>query len=166
VNQIRFSTTLAAAVAVLTVLGTAEAEVSRAVQQAFRGQILVTAGELPGEAGDDKATVAAYKKAVQRALPRADMGGLPSWSFHYTAFLNRAPGVSELSLDFYTDDKERRYVANKRLMGIDPKLPILKGRMSITEDDGLLPGRSYVMKLAGTIRGKEVVFAETTVSTR
>jgi hypothetical protein len=165
----RFSHTLAALAATGTLMvasSDVRGEIPRAVQQEFRGQLLVTQGELPTDVGDAKATIAAYKKAIQSTVTHSPAGGVPTWTFHYTAFMNRAPGVTELSIDFFTDDKSRLYVANRRLMGIDPKLPILRGRLSITEDDGLLPGRDYVVQLTGRVRGKDVVFAQTKLSTK
>jgi hypothetical protein len=149
---------------VFTAIGTAHADLSKNVQKAFRGDILITDGPLPEVAGKDSDVIAAYKKARAKTLKHTKAEGVAEWSFDYTAFLKQAPKVTSLSVDFHTADKEKLYVANKGLMGVDPNLPILTGTLSITEDDGLNVGRTYIVKITGKVRGREVTFATTTVT--
>jgi hypothetical protein len=63
-----------------------------------------------------------------------------------------------LKLEFYTDDKDKRYVADKQLDGVDPKSAVLTGDISINEDEGLAKGKSYVVKLTA---GKAIVATTT-----
>ncbi|MCG8416999.1 MAG: hypothetical protein MJE77_03520 [Proteobacteria bacterium] len=151
------------AVAFIAALGTAQAEVTKKVQKTFRGQILITDAPLPTGGATDAETISAFKKARAKSLKHVESNGVAEWSFLFTAFLKKPPKVTSMSVDFYTADREKLYVANKRLLGIDPKVPILSGSLSISEDDGLVRGRTYMVKLTGSVRGKEVVFAETKV---
>ncbi len=142
-------------------LGVAQADYSKRVQKAFRGSILITQGGLPGVKGSDKETIAAFKKARLAEVAHTMGDEVPEWSFNFVAFMKKAPRVSKLSVDFYTDDKEKLYVANKDLTGIDPSIPILRGSLTISEDDGVNKGRRYIVKLTGTVKGREVTFATT-----
>jgi hypothetical protein len=149
---------------VFAAIGTAQADLSKNVQKAFRGDILITTGPLPEAAGSDAEVIGAYKKARAKSLKHTKVEGVAEWSFDYTAFLKQAPKVTTLSVDFHTADKEKLYVANKGLMGVDPTLPILTGTLTINEDDGLNVGRTYIVKITGKVKGKEVTFAETTIT--
>jgi hypothetical protein len=53
---------------------------------------------------------------------------------------------------------EKKLAANKRINGIDPKIPALSGDISIDEDEGLTKGKTYVIKL---VTDKDVVVAQT-----
>jgi hypothetical protein len=140
----------------------AHADISKKVQKTFAGDLLFTESALPEAAESPAATIALYKKAALKVLKhQQESDEVAAWSFYYTAFMKRAPGVSEMSIDFYTADG--KYVANKRLMGINPKMTVLTGFLSITEDDGLTRGKDYSIRLVGTVRGKEVVFARGTL---
>jgi hypothetical protein len=85
-----------------------------------------------------------------------------AWRFNYTAFLKKT-GATDLTFEFFTDDKDARYAANQRLTGVDPTTPVLTGSIEITEDDGLARGKSYKLKLSGTVKGKETILAETPI---
>lgn len=144
----------------------AHADISKKVQAAFRGQILVSSAPLPDDGGGDKETIALYKKNALSTITGVGEDGSKRWSFVVTAFFRSPPKVDELSLDFYLDDKERSYVANKKLLGINGSLTVLITDIALTEDDGLNPKRNYIVKLAGRVKGKEVVFAQTKLATK
>ena len=134
-NAHRLATTFAiAALVVAGLVGGASADISKKVQAAFRGQLLITEEPLPESAGSDKDTIALYKKATLKSLK-----GTPgeedalTWRFAFTAFFKAPPRVTELSVDFYTNDKEKLYVAKKRLSGVDANLTVLTGEVSIDE---------------------------------
>lgn len=155
------------ALAVFGVAGPAEAGLSKKVQKTFKGQILITDSKLDLEAeGTDAETIRYCKKKQAKVIKGSDDAeGVYTWSFHYTAFFKSKPKVSTLSFDFYTDDKERLYVANKKIAGVDALLT-LQGQIKISEDDNLNRNRSYVIKLTGEVKGKEVVYATTKIKTR
>ncbi len=135
----------------------AHADLSKKVIKAFKGQVIVTDGAL-GMAASDKDTIAEFKKARLKTItgsPNADE--VTTWTFHYTAFLKKT-GATSLAFEFHQGGK---YVADQRLEGVDPKLTVLEGDIQITEDDGPAKGKDYVVKLVGTIKGKEVVLATT-----
>lgn len=149
---------------VASALGLATADVTPKVQKAFRGTILITPDGLPDPRSTDAETIAAFKKAQAKSLKGTQNAeGVAEWSFQFTAFLKKAPKVSTLSIDFYTDDKDKLYVANKGMMGVDPNMDILSGSVSISEDDGPVKGKRYIVKLTGKVKKKEVVFAETKI---
>jgi len=80
--------------------------------------------------------------------------------------MKQKPGVSQISLDFYLDDKTHAFVAQERLAGIDQKLTMLDAQVDLSEDDGLAANKSYIVKLSAESRGKEVVLATTKLRTR
>lgn len=152
-----------AAVALLAGSTAALADLSsKVVQKEMKGQLIVTAKPLAAPDGDDRTVVKALKKAAVKSVKGFASGEVKGWNFAFIAFLKKAPGKNELSLDFYTDDKEKLYVANKRLTGIDPKLPVLEGQVDITEDDGVNAGKSYVLKLVVNHGGKKETLLATT----
>jgi hypothetical protein len=163
----RTASTLVVAVALVAAsLGAASADISKKVQAAFKGQLLITAEPLPESLGDDKETIASYKKAVLKSV-KGEPGDEEAltWHFNFTAFFKGPVGVDELSLDFYTNDKEKLYVANKKLSGIDKSMTVLTGDISIDENDNVNANRSYLVKLTGKVKGKEVTFASAPLAT-
>lgn len=157
------------AVAVLLLVGAspARADLSKKVQAALKGQIFFSHDPLPQDAEDDAATVKLIKKSSLSTLSHTMVEGVPAWRFRFMAFMSKTPGVDMVSLDFYTDDKAKLFVANKRLAGIDPKLMMLESEVTISEDDGLSAGKSYVVKLSAQHKGgKEIVLATAKVKTK
>ena len=141
-----------AAVALAALIGVAYADMSRPVISAFKGQLVISKGELP-EGKNDKDTIAKIKAAKVTTLEGAAQEDVTYWNFHYTAFLNRT-GASTLKMEFYRDGKQ--FVADKTLDGVDPKSAVLTGDISINEDEGLAKGKAYVIKL---VAGKNTVVA-------
>lgn len=153
-------------VALLGAPAVAHADLSKKVISAFKGQIVVSEGEMPSGGADDKETIATIKKSQLSSIEgEKNAEDVMVWRFHYTAFLNKT-GPTSLKMVFYTDDKEKRYAADQRLDGVDPKSPILSGDVSITEDDGLNKGKSYVIKLVATSGSKETTLAQTTLKVK
>ncbi len=147
--------------------GVAIAGFGKKVQKTFRGQILITADKLDLSAGDSDAdSIKHCNQARLKVVESADEDGVATWRFFYTAFFTKHPTDGTVSLDFYTDDKDKLYVANKKMTGVDPKIATLQAHVVITEDDGLNPGRKYIVKLTGTAHGKEVVLATTKLATK
>ena len=148
-------TAVGLALAVVLVAGSvAVADMSKPVITAFKGQLVVTKGELP-EGKNDKETIAKIKGERLKEISGQKNEDVTSWFFHYTAFLNK-PGASRLKMEFYVDGK--KFVADKRLDGIDPKSGVLSGDISISEDEGLISGKGYVIKL---VNDKDQVVAQT-----
>ncbi len=149
---------LTAAVVLGTGVAPADADLSKKVIAAFKGKILLTAG--PVEAvGDDKATIAHFKKlALTEIKGQQNANDVQEWTFNYTAFLSKG-GPTSLKLQFYNEGGQ--YVADQTLVGVDPKLTVLEGDISINEDDGLAKGKKYVIKLIGTVKGKDTTLAQT-----
>lgn len=158
------SGTLVFAALMFGVVSTASADLSEKVQKAFKGKILITDGE-PVARSTDEATIAHFKKINLDTLEHAsDDDDVYTWNIDFTAFLKSAPKVRALTFEFYTADKEKLFVADKRLMGIDPLLKIVRGGFSITEDDGVNRNRTYIIKLVGQVKKRDVTFAETRVT--
>lgn len=136
--------------------GIASADMSRNVIAAFRGELVVSKGELP-EGKTEKDTIAKIKTERLKELTGEAKDDVVYWHFHYTAFLSK-PGSSLLKMEFYTNDKDKKFVADNRLDGVDPKSTVLSGDISINEDEGLSKGKAYIIKL---VTDKDVVVAST-----
>jgi hypothetical protein len=149
---------LAAAIALGVGAAPADADLSRKVIAAFKGQILVTTGRLES-IGTDKETIAHFKKVHLSTIKGEQNGNdVQEWVFNYTAFMKTA-GATKLKLEFYNEGGD--YVADQTLTDVDPKMTVLEGDITINEDDGLAKGKKYTLKLTGTLKGREVVFAQT-----
>lgn len=142
------------------------ADVSEAVQKKFRGQLLVSTDPLPDGAADDAELIRQLKKAHTGIVAHSKGESVPVWRFHFMAFMDKKPGVTQVALDFYTDDKKKAFVAQERLAGIDPKLTLLEAQVELSEDDGLAADRSYLVKLTAEVKGKEIVLATTKLRTK
>lgn len=125
--------------------GVARADVSPGVISAFRGQLVVTKDELP-EGKNNADTIAKIKAAALKVVEGKQNDDVMYWHFHYTAFL-KFTGNANLKLDFYTDDKDHKFVANQSLSGVDAKSNVLSGDIAINEDEGLTKNKSYVVRL-------------------
>jgi hypothetical protein len=135
----------------------AHADMSKKVIAAFKGKIIISKSPLQSQ-GDDKSTIAQIKKDQLATVIGAPGGDdVYSWSFMYTAFLTKASGTTSLTLEFYDGTK---YVADQKLTGVDPKMTVLEGDVSITEDDGLTKGKKYTVKL---VKGENTVLSSTTL---
>lgn len=143
---------LAVVLAALVIGGIANAEMSRPVIAAFKGQLVISKGELP-EGKNDKDTIAKIKSSKLTEVSGEAQEDVTYWNFHYTAFLNKT-GSATLKLEFYKDGKQ--FVADKTLDGVDAKSSVLTGDISINEDEGLTKGKAYVVKL---VAGKNTVVA-------
>jgi hypothetical protein len=137
------STFAAVVVAAVAWGGVAAADMSRNVIAAFKGDLVITKGELP-EAKTDKDTIAKIKSERLKEVTGEAKNDVTAWLFHYTAFLSKT-GATELTLEFWNPDK--KLAANKRINGINPKDPVLSGEISIDEDEGLTKGKAYTVKL-------------------
>lgn len=148
------SATLLAAAATAALSGAAQADVSKPVIAAFKGQIVVTKGDLPA-GKSDKDTVGKIKSERLKAVTGEKGEEVTHWEFHYTAFLTKV-GATNLKMEFFRDGSQ--LAADKQLDGIDPKSAVLSGDISIDEDEGLAKGKSYVVKL---VTDKHVTVATT-----
>lgn len=145
----------------------AQAGKPRTVHDVFAGQIVLSTAPMR-PAGDTEAEMIEdiRKAQVHEITARDTGGGEASWSFYFTAFLDRPPRISEMSLDVYEAEDDKRYITSKRMMGIDPRLQILASDMSLSEEDGVKPGTRYRLVLTGQVRNREVTFATTVVTLR
>lgn len=133
--------------------GVAAADMSRNVIAAFKGELVITKGDLP-EGKTDKETIAKIKAERLKEVTGEAKGDVTGWFLHYTAFLTKT-GATELTMEFW---KDKKFVASKRISGFDPKLTVLSGDLPIDEDEGLTKGSAYTVKL---VAEKNVVVAQT-----
>jgi hypothetical protein len=145
----------AAALTLAVVSGTAWA-LTPSVISAFRGQLVISNGDLP-EGKNDRDTIAKIKTANLKELTGEQKGDVTSWYFHYTAFLSRG-GATTLKMDFL---KDGRLSADKQLDSVDPKSNVLTGDINIDEDEGVTKGKTYTVELLTS--GDQVV-AKTTLT--
>jgi hypothetical protein len=152
---------------VLVAAGPAAADVSEAVQKKLKGKMYLAAEPISLDGDGDAEVVKNLEKHARPTIKHhAESDGVASWRIAFVAFMNKKPGVSQVSLDFYTDDAKKAYVANKRLTGISPDIALLASEIDISEDDGLTRGRSYVVKLTATVKGKDVVLSTASLKTK
>jgi hypothetical protein len=137
--------------------GIASADMSAKVIAAFRGDLVITKGDLP-EGKTEKDTIAKIRTERLKEITGEPKDDVTYWHFHYTAFLTK-PGASQLKMEFYAD-QGKKFVADNRLDGVDPKSKVLAGDISISEDEGLSKGKSYLVKL---VTDKNVVVASTSL---
>lgn len=149
-------TLAAVCVAAVVGAGTASADLTKNVISAFKGELIISKGDLP-EGKNDKDTIQKIKAERMKELTGEAREDVVYWHFHYTAFLNKT-GATQLTLEFYNPDK--KFVADNRLDGVDPKSSVLTGDISISEDEGLAKGKLYTLKL---VAGKDTVVATTTL---
>jgi hypothetical protein len=145
----------AAVLAVAVLAGTAFA-MSNTVISAFRGQLVVSTGDLP-EGKNDRDTITKIKAANVKELTGEPHGDVTAWFFHYTAFLSHT-GSSSLKLEFMKDGK---LSADKQLTGVDPKSSVLTGDITIDEDEGVAKGKTYTVQL---VNSSNAVVAKTTLT--
>ena len=135
--------------------GVAAADMSRNVIAAFKGELVITKGELP-EGKTDKETIAKIKAERLKELTGEAKGDVTGWVFHYTASLNNT-GASELTMEFW---KDKKLAANKRINNINPRDPVLSSDITFDEDEGLNKGTAYILKM---VNEKDVAVAQTPV---
>jgi hypothetical protein len=136
--------------------GVASADMSKGVIASFRGQLVITKGELP-EGKNDKETIAKIKSAKLTELKGEMNGDVKQWTFNYAAFLSKT-GATSLKLEFWKDGKQ--YAADKSLSGVDPKSSLLTGEISIDTDENVNENTSYVLKL---VAGGNTTVAQATL---
>ncbi len=149
----------AAALAVALVVATttvSSADMTKGVIAAFRGQLVISKGELPS-GKNDKDTIAKIKKERLTEITGETSEDVTSWYFSYTAFLSKA-GAKDLKMEFM---KGGKLAADKRLDGIDPKSGVLTGEISINEDEGLSKGNTYQIQL---VNSSGAIVAKTTLT--
>jgi hypothetical protein len=151
---------MSAAVVVAAAVGwgaAASADMSVPVIAAFKGDLVITKGDLP-EGKSEKETIAKIRSERLKEITGEPREDVVYWHFHYTAFLTKV-GASQLKMEFYTTDK--KFVADNRLDGVDPKSTVLSGDISISEDEGLSKGKTYTIKL---VTDKNAVVASTSLT--
>jgi hypothetical protein len=149
----------AAALAVALLVATttvSSADMTKGVIAAFRGQLVISKGELPS-GKNDKDTIAKIKKERLTEITGETSEDVTSWYFSYTAFLSKT-GAKDLKMEFL---KGGKLAADKRLDGIDPKSGVLTGEISINEDEGLAKGNTYQIQL---VNSSGAIVAKTTLT--
>lgn len=146
----------------------AQAGKPRTVRDAFAGHIVISTSPLRPAGETEAEMIEDIRKAEVNVIAARDAGDdeVVSWSFFFTAFLDKQPRTSELSLDVYAAEGDKRYITSKRMMGIDPRLQILGSDMALTEEDGVKPGARYRLVLTGQVGNREVTFATAVVTLR
>jgi hypothetical protein len=148
----------AAALAIALVVATTTvsfADMTKGVISAFRGQLVISKGELP-VGKNDKDTIAKIKKEQLKEITGQASEDVTSWYFSYTAFLTKT-GSKNLKMEFL---KGGKLAADKQLDGIDPKSTVLTGEISINEDEGLAKGNTYQINF---VNSSGAVVAKTTL---
>jgi hypothetical protein len=133
----------AAFVVVVLVGQSASAGFSSPVIAAFKGQMIISTDMLPSGKTDHE-TIAKIKAANVKELTGEKAGDVEQWHFHYAAFLTKT-GASAITIEFVDDGK---LAADKHLEGFDPKGNVLVGELTVDEDEGLSPGKTYSVEVS------------------
>jgi len=152
------------AAAVLVTVGLAHADLTAKVIKKYRGQILITDTALNLMVlGDTAQTIKTCQKRQLKAVKHDDTGGTPTWTFYYTAFLTAKPRVSTLTMEFYYEmpGEGLELRADKTMVGVDRSLKTLQGSITISEDDNVSAGKTYVVKLVDNVRNTSKTYATT-----
>jgi hypothetical protein len=143
----RFVPLLCVAVAIVIVAAAAAAapKVSEAVVAAFRGKIVLTRDAVVAGTSD-KETIAKL-----RAAQLTEVVGLPTddgqtWRFHYAAFLKKTGNLG-LKLRYVSGEQDRRQAAESAIPILDVESPVLTGELSVSESQGLVRGKVYLLQL-------------------
>jgi hypothetical protein len=128
----------------------------------FRGKLLVSDQQLVDPV--NCSTTKAVKKRALKELVAEDVDGVATWTFHYAAFLSRAPKTSEVSIDFHKLDREQTYVGNV-VLAVDPSTTILIGELEFDEDVGPCPNTTYdvVIRTRGLKKERDLAKARITL---
>lgn len=168
-NALATTLSLCLAFALIGLVSSPAAHAGKAnqVSKAFKGKILISDEALPTlDPSDAKGTIKAYKAQSVKTVTGTVVDGVATFRFHFTAFMKTKPKTGALTLEFYTDDKEKLFVADKRLNGADPNLTILASEVRISEDENLNRNRKYVLKLVANVGKKSVILATTKLATK
>ncbi len=168
-NALTPALTICLALALVAGISTEAAQAGKAdrISKTFKGQILISEDALPApDASDAAGTIKSYKSQTLKTITSTKTDGVATWQFHFTAFVKTKPKTGNLTLEFYTDDKEKLFVADKRLSGADPNLKILASMVRISEDENLNRNRKYVIKLVANSGKKSVTLATTKIATK
>ena len=138
----------------------AYAGITSKVYKSFKKEIVISAGQLPKNAGTETETIKTFQKLRLKQIAHKKSDGQKTWSFHYTAFMTKKSPVATLSFDFY---KKKDYVASKRIV-IDTSTKIIAGFMNMTEDDGVEANNNYTLKLVAEVNNREITLAQTTIT--
>jgi hypothetical protein len=137
------------------------------VSKAFKGKLIISEDALPApDLENAKATIKEYRAQSLKTITGNVVDGVATWNFHFTAFFKTKPKSGNLALEFYTNDKEKLFVADKRLNGADTSLKILASTVRISEDENLNRNRKYIVKLVNNVGKKTIVLAETKIATK
>lgn len=153
-----------AAAAVVAMVGLAHADLTPKVVKQYQGQILITDSALNLMLlGDSEQTIKTCQQKQLKAVKHEDANGTPTWTFYYTAFLTAKPRVNTLTLEFYYEmpGEGLELRADKTMVGIDRTLKTLQGRITISEDDNVSAGKTYVVKLVDNVRNTSKTYATT-----
>ncbi|MSP63887.1 MAG: hypothetical protein EXR72_26790 [Myxococcales bacterium] len=119
--------------------------------------------EAPVEAGTDGRQ---YEKDLKaKAKTSLAQTGDKRWHFFFVAYLKKAPGPGELNIVFYDLAEKKRVLGDAIAVALQapPNAKTLASEVSISSEEGIKAGKTYEVLIARAVKGKDDIFARTTV---
>jgi hypothetical protein len=140
---------LALAVAMVVLAGRAQAGTP--------GTLVITQEAVDTSQKDFEKTL---KKAAIKQLAKSG----EQWTFHFIAFLTRAPGSKDVNIAFYDQAEKSKEPTNHIELQTSPNAKIMASQVTFGDDTGLKAGHTYNVLLTRVVGGKEQVFARSTLT--
>jgi len=119
------------------------------------GTIVVTEAQVtPGDNFEKD-----LKKAARTSL-KSDGG---KWHVYFVAFLKRAPGSPQLNIVFYDPSAKTKDPVNAYPFEAKADAKVVMSDVEISTDGGFKKGKKYEVRVTRLVKGKEEVFAKTTL---
>jgi hypothetical protein len=99
------------------------------------------------------------KKAARTSLKNE--GG--KWHVYFVAFLKKAPGTPQLNIVFYDPSSKEKDPINAYPFEAKADAKVVMSDVEISTDGGFKKGKKYEVRVTRLVKGKEEVFAKTTL---
>jgi len=99
------------------------------------------------------------KKAAKTSLKNE--GG--KWHVYFVAFLKRAPGSPQLNIVFYDPSAKTKDPVNAYPFEAKADAKVVMSDVEISTDGGFKKGKKYEVRVTRLVKGREEVFAKTTL---
>lgn len=83
------------------------------------------------------------------------------WEINYVAFLDKPAPSGGLNVVFYDAGNPKHEAANAFPITVPAKAHIVAGKLNVSPEDNLEPGKTYNVLVTQLKNGKEIVFAKT-----
>jgi hypothetical protein len=121
------------------------------------GSLFITAEQVNTSEADFEKDL--KKQAVQELEKKGDQ-----WTLYFVAFLKKSPGAPEVQLVFYDTAQKAHEPINAFPIATQASAKVLSSSVSFGTDQGFKPGHKYNVLITRLIKGKEDVYAHSTLT--